>query len=301
MSLSSAGSTEQDAQQTGYNRQLTAAPDPWRWAAERTRHMSRRVHWVTVVCAVVLVASSGCGKRSEEQKPSEGGVSTEPARETTQQGLSDEEFMEAFNKHIGNLASKDPAVKAKSTEALRALVKRSPSSVSLLQQAAHSTNPVARIRAIIGLEILSPTPHAPWRRILENGRAFSASEIANLLRAYNVVLGLGAITPHIDITTHLIRTHLGYDESQENALTVKEFVSLYGEPDEIYTDKDKRKWHCYGPMGVAICEDGTKILRGRLLMADTFWAMLYKAAHGEYPRQLKVVGLPNLQIKLPSK
>lgn len=210
--------------------------------------------------------------------------------------LSDEEFMEVFNQQISGLSSEDAAVKASSTEALRALVKRSPTSVRLLQKAAHSTDSVTRTRASIALEILSPMADSPWRRILEDGRAFTASDIDDLLRAYTVVLAFDTITPHID-SSH----HIGFEASQDNALTVTEFVSLYGEPDEVRTDDENKVWHCYGPIGVVIADDGRTVLRGRLLMADAFWAMLYKAAHGEYPSELRVVGLPDLKIKLPSR
>ena len=242
--------------------------------------MSKRISWPMVLCAVLLAVSSGCSKRPDEQKSS--------------RPLSDEEFMATFNEHISNLASESSEVKATSTGALRALVERSPTSLRLLQRAAHSKNSVARIRASIGLAILSPTSDAPWRRIFEDGRAFTASDVDNLLRAYHVALAFSSISPQID-GSH----HIGYEESQEDALTVDEFVSLYGKPDEVYTDSDKKTWYCYGPMGVAIAEDGKRILRGCLLMADPFWAMLYKAAHGEYPSQLTVVGLPDLRIELP--
>lgn len=240
---------------------------------------------VSGLALVLLLACVGCGNGSTDARRRQGRRKT----------IGDEEFLARFNTNISKLTGGDED-KAAATAALQALIKESPGSLSLLEDASRSEDAVARIRATIGLEYLSPDPDASWRRILQDGKAFSKSDLDFLLRSYSVLLNFGAISPSID-ASHSI----GEKDAKTTSLPVKELVSTYGEPDSIHRNKDGVTWYNYGPLAVSLSHDSKHVLTERILMADAFWAMLFKAVHGEYPEQLRVVGLPELEIELPPK
>lgn len=248
------------------------------------------VRFLLLAVAVTLLVPIGCSRAPDTDSKKASG---EP---TPRNAVSADEFMKQYNEYMKSFTEEGDTDNANVAEALRLLGKQSPEGVKQLKEATHDPNMIVRNRTSLALEMVAPDLDAPWRRILQDGKVFTADRMEELTLMYTVFLYYGEITPYVD-NVHTI----GFEGPEKATITLKQLVSMYGEPDEIGTVKDGRTLYYYGPIGLVISEDGKEIDSNHASMSDAFWAMLYKSVKGKYPEELKVTGLPDLQITLPTK